>query len=175
MKVRESLESDKESISSLYKSAFDPSEAEAVSELAIDLLEDKTALPILSLVVEKDGEIVGHIIFSAVSIAGADGVSAYILSPLAVAEVAQKSGLGTRLINKGLETLKERGGEIVLVYGDPEYYRRTGFVAGHKLKPPHQLSYPEESWMAKELVENTLATVQGLVQCAASLNSPEHW
>ena len=57
----------------------------------------------------------------------------------------QASGIGIQLINKVLETLKERGAEIVLVYGDPNYYMRTGFKAGHNLKPPHKLSYPEEA------------------------------
>ena len=94
---------------------------------------------------------------------------------MAVARFSQKTGIGTQLINRGLEILKERGAEIVLVYGDPKYYMRTGFKAGHKLKPPHKLKYPEEAWMARELVEGSLAKTQGMVQCASSLNSPELW
>ncbi len=175
MKIRESVEDDKESIRKVHQNAFDQSEAEVVSQLAIDLLEDETALPILSLVAEQDNEIIGNIIFSSVNIAGADGVSAYILAPLAVTKSAQRNGIGTLLINKGLETLKERGAEMVFVYGDPNYYMRTGFKAGHNLKPPHKLQYPEEAWMAQELVEGMLARTQGVVQCASSLNSLEHW
>ena len=87
----------------------------------------------------------------------------------------KKKGIGTLLINKGLEILKERGAEIVLVYGDPNYYMRTGFKAGHKLKPPYKLEYPEEAWMAKEIVEGILTTTQGTVRCAKSLSSPEYW
>jgi predicted N-acetyltransferase YhbS len=175
VKIRESLENDKDSIRKVHLNAFGQSEGEIVSQLAIDLLGDKTALPILSLVAEQDSEIIGNIIFSSVNIEGVEGVSAYILAPLAVAGFAQKSGIGTQLINNGLETLKERGAGIVLVYGDPEYYMRTGFKADHNLKPPHKLKYPEEAWMAQELVEGSLATTQGMVQCASSLNSPELW
>ena len=175
MKIRESVENDKKSIRKVHQNAFDQSEGEVVSQLAIDLLEDKTTLPILSLVAELDNEIIGNIIFSSVSIKGAEGISAYILAPLAVTSVAQKSGIGTQLINKGLETLKARGAEIVLVYGDPSYYLRTGFKAGHNLKPPHKLQYPEEAWMAQELVEGILSKTQGMVQCASSLDSPELW
>jgi len=175
VKIRESVENDKKRIRKVHQNAFDQSEGEAVSQLAIDLLEDKTALPILSLVAEQDNEIIGNIIFSSVSIEGVEGVSAYILAPLAVTRFAQGSGIGIQLINKGLETLKERGAEIVLVYGDPNYYMRTGFKAGHNLKPPHKLKYPEEAWMAQELVESILTKTQGIVQCASSLNSPEHW
>jgi len=175
MKIRESVESDKKSIRKVYQNAFDQSEGETVSKLAIDLLEDKTALPILSLVAERDNEIIGNVIFSSVNIERVEGVSAYILAPLAVKSFAQRSGIGTLLINKGLKTLKERGAKIVLVYGDPNYYMRTGFKADHNLKPPHKLKYPEEAWMAQELEENILTKTQGMVRCALSLNSPEHW
>ncbi len=175
MKIRESVENDKTSIRKVHLNAFDQSEGETVSQLAIDLLEDKTALPILSLVAEQDNEIIGNVIFSSVDIEGVEGVSACILAPLAVARFAQRSGVGTLLINKGLETLKERGAEIVLVYGDPDYYMRTGFKPGHNLKPPHKLQYPEEAWMAQELVESILEKTQGKVRCALPLNSPDLW
>ena len=175
MKIRESLENDKESIRKVHQNAFGQSEGETVSQLAIDLLDDKTALPILSLVAEQDNEIIGNVIFSSVNIEGVEGVSAYILAPLAVTSFAQRSGIGTQLIKNGLETLKERGAEIVLVYGDPIYYMRTGFKAEHNLKPPHKLEYPEEAWMAQELVENILTKMHGTVRCATSLSSPGYW
>jgi putative acetyltransferase len=175
VEIRESVENDKMLIRKVHQNAFDQPEGEAVSQLSIDLLEDRTALPILSLVAEQDNEIIGNIIFSSVSIEGVEGVSAYILAPLAVTKPVQGNGIGTLLINKGLETLKEHGAEIVLVYGDPDYYMRTGFKAGHNLKPPHELKYPEEAWMAQELVENILTKTQGKVRCALSLNSPEYW
>ena len=175
MKIRESVENDKNSIRKLHQNAFDESEEETVSQLAIDLLEDKTAQPILSLVAEQDNEIIGNVIFSSVSIDGAEGVLAYILAPLAVTRLMQRRGIGTQLINKGLEILKERGAKIVLVYGDPNYYMRTGFKADHNLKPPHKLKYPEEAWMAQELVQGILSKTQGRVQCASFLNSPEYW
>lgn len=175
MKIRESVENDKKFIRKVQQDAFDQSEGEAVAQLAIDLLEDKTALPILSLVAEQDDEIIGSVIFSSVNIEGAEGVSAYILAPLAVLRFVQRRGIGTQLITKGLEILKERGAEIVLVYGDPKYYMRTGFKAGHKLNPPHKLQYPDEAWMAQELVDGILSKTKGMVQCATSLYSPEYW
>ena len=175
MEIRESIDDDKKFIRKVHQNAFGQSEGDSVSQLAIDLLEDKTARPILSLVAEQDDEIIGNIIFSSVNIEGAEGISAYILAPLAVTRSAQRKGAGTLLIKKGLETLKERGAEIVLVYGAPDYYMRTGFKAGHKLKPPHKLTYPEEAWMAQELVENILIKTQGTVRCALSLNLPEYW
>ena len=175
MKIRESVENDKMCIRKVHQNAFGQPEGESVSQLAINLLEDKTAFPILSLVAEHDSEITGNVIFSSAKIEGADKVSTYILAPLAVSMHDQRTGIGTRLINKGLDTLKERGAEIVLVYGDPNYYIRAGFKSGHNLKPPQKLSYPIEAWMAQGLKENILTETQGMVKCALSLNSPEYW
>lgn len=174
MHIRESTESDKNFIRQVQKEAFGEAEGESVSQLAIDLLEDKTALPILSLVAEIDNCVVGHVIFSSVKIVGAQVTGAYILAPLAVANALHGSGIGTALINRGLGILGERNAEFVLVLGDPQYYSRTGFRAGHGLKPPHELEYPE-AWMAQELRDGALSAIQGTVQCADSLNSPEHW
>lgn len=88
MKIRESVENDENSIRKVHQNAFDQSEGEGVSQLAIDLLEEKTAQPILSLVAERDNEIIGNIIFSSVGIEGVEGISAYILAPLAVIKFA---------------------------------------------------------------------------------------
>jgi predicted N-acetyltransferase YhbS len=175
MKIRESIQDDKESIRKLHMNAFGAPEGEIVSQLAVNLLEDETALPMLSFVAEQDNEIIGNVIFSSVTIDGAESVSSYILAPLAVAQSSQGQGTGTLLINRGLETLKQRGAGIVLVYGDPDYYTRTGFRSGHNLKPPHKLQYPEEAWMAQEFVEGMLTKTHGTVRCAHSLDSPEYW
>lgn len=175
IQIRESKNQDKCQIKALHLQAFDKSEAEIVAQLAIDLLEDETAKPVLSLVAEDDGEIVGNIIFSSIKAEGAERGSAYILAPLAVAKEFHGCGIGTQLINQGLQALRERGAEIVLVLGDPNYYSRTGFKAGHRIKPPYKLGYPPEAWMAQELVKGALEKAQGKIQCAKCLNSPELW
>ena len=175
VRIRESVKSDKDTIRIVHQNAFGELEGDTVSQLAIALLECKTAQPVLSLVAEQNNQLIGNAIFSPVSIEGFKEVSAYILAPLAVLKDYQGKGVGTKLINKGLEILKDRGAEIVLVYGDPKYYVHTGFRAGHNLRPPHKLTYPKEAWMAQELKEGVLAKTQGTVQCALPLNSPEHW
>jgi predicted N-acetyltransferase YhbS len=174
MQIRESNESDKDRIRKVHQDAFGETEGEVVSQLGIDLLEDKTALPILSLVAEEGNDIVGHIIFSSVKIDGTRSPGAFILAPLGVASGFQGGGIGTDLIRQGLNILRERDAEFVLVLGDPKYYSRTGFTPDHGLKPPHELAYPE-AWMAQELRPGALVTNRGTVQCAVSLNSPEHW
>jgi putative acetyltransferase len=80
----------------------------------------------ISLVAEIDGQVVGHIAFSPVTIS--DGSTGwYGLGPVSVLPEYQKQGIGKSLINKGLSMLKELGGEGCTLVGDPSYYKRFGF------------------------------------------------
>jgi len=80
----------------------------------------------ISLVAEIDGQVVGHIAFSPVTIS--DGSADwYGLGPVSVLPEYQKQGIGKSLINKGLSMLKELGGEGCALVGDPNYYKRFGF------------------------------------------------
>lgn len=154
MQIRESTENDKDAILRIHQDAFGGGEGESVSRLAIDLLEDKTAMPLLSLVAEEESTIVGHIIFTSVSVGGSATSNAYILAPLAVINNQQSRGIGTALITQGLKVLRERNADFVLVLGEPDYYSRTGFEASHSISPPYELEYPE-AWMAQELKERS--------------------
>lgn len=175
MQIRVSTNNDIDFILAVHQEAFGEPEGETVSQLTIDLLKDKTALPVLSFVAEHDNQIVGNVIFSSVTIEGATReISAYIMAPLAVSKKSQGKGIGTKLIKRGLNELKKCGAEVILVLGDPNYYSRTGFKAAHNLKPPYELEYPE-AWMAQELREGILCKTQGIVKCAVSLSSPKHW
>ncbi len=174
MNIRGSKTEDINSIQQVHENAFGESEGAVVAKLACEILQDKTAKPLLSLVAEDGTGIIGNIIFSSVKISGHDEVTTNILAPLAVIKKHQKQGLGTKLINHGLETLKKRGIEIVLVLGDPNYYSRTGFKAEHNIEPPYKLEYPE-AWQALELKSGAIKKIKGIAQCANSLNSSELW
>lgn len=175
MKIRESTSQDHSFIRKAHKNAFGQSAGAIVSQLAIDLLIDKTALPILSLVAEINNKIVGNIIFSTVKIEGCkDNISAYILAPLAVIKEYQGKGIGQSLIKHGLGILQAQGTELVFVLGVPDYYSRTGFEPATRyiLNSPYELDYPE-AWMALEIKPGALNKAEGVVSCASSLDSPE--
>src|SRR5437899_584220 len=77
---------------------------------------------IASLVAVQDGEIVGHIMFSGLSIETDRGVlHAASLAPMAVLPKLQRQGIGSALVRRGLELCRERGKSIVVVVGHPEY------------------------------------------------------
>ena len=69
------------------------------------------------------------------------GISGYILAPLAVSSEHQKQGVGSNLINAGIDMLTKDGVGVLLVYGDPAYYGKFGFKEeiGHSFVPPYTL------------------------------------
>ena len=81
----------------------------------------------ISLVAESDGEMIGHIAFSPVSISGKIS-HFHALGPLAVSPPRQRQGAGQALVRAGLEALRNAGSRGCVVVGDPAYYRRFGFI-----------------------------------------------
>jgi putative acetyltransferase len=115
-----------------------------------------------SLVAEIQERIVGHILFSRMSIetTGAS-VSAAALAPMAVLPEHQRHGIGGHLIRHGLDLLRERGERIVIVVGHPDYYPRFGFSSekARCLESP----FPHDAFMAMELSPGALDGVRGRV------------
>jgi len=80
--------------------------------------------PSLSRVAMTDGSIIGHILFTRVSVNDPGGreVSTAILTPLAVHPDFQSLGTGGQLIGEGLRQLLQAGVDFVFVLGHPSYY-----------------------------------------------------
>lgn len=118
----------------------------------------------VSLVSESGGEVVGHILFSDLPIiSGGHTSAALALAPLAVLPEHQRRGLGSQLVRRGLDICRERGHRIVVVLGEPDFYRRFGFSSelGARLDSP----FPgNASLMALELVEGSLDSASGRVR-----------
>jgi putative acetyltransferase len=118
---------------------------------------------LLSLVAEVDGEIVGHILFSRMTVETERGsIAAVALAPMAVTPGHQRKGVGSALVRRGLEVLRERGERVVLVLGHEHYYPRFGFSVekARDLSSP----FPREAYMAMELAEGELEGVRGTVR-----------
>jgi putative acetyltransferase len=80
----------------------------------------------VSLVAELDGQVVGHVAFSPVTMS--DGTPDwYGLGPVSVLPEYQRQGIGKALIHEGLLRLKSMRARGCCVVGHPEYYRKCGF------------------------------------------------
>jgi putative acetyltransferase len=94
----------------------------------IDALREAGALTISLVAIAADGELVGHIAFSPVRIDGRPG-DWYGLGPVSVAPGLQGRGVGSALILDGLDRLRALSAGGCVLLGDPNYYRRFGFVS----------------------------------------------
>ena len=128
----------------------------------VDRLRKEGAV-ILSLVAEVKKQVVGHILFSRMWIdTPSASLAAVALAPLAVLPRHQRKGIGGALIRGGLESLRDRGEQIVLVLGHPDYYRRFGFSTerARSLATP----FPPDALLAVELSRNALGGIRGKVR-----------
>jgi len=119
----------------------------------------------ISLVAVVDNQVVGHILFTPVSIDDADaGVSATGLAPMAVLPEFQRRGIGSALVTAGLDACRAARHDLAVVLGHPGFYPRFGFVvaADHHLSCEYPA--PREAFMVMELEPGSLARVRGLVR-----------
>ena len=163
----------------VHRQAFGGQKGEVISKLVGSLLEDETAKPVYSLAAIEQDTVIGHVLFTRVTIVGGGkNFSGQILAPLAVLPDWQKRSVGTQLVKTGIEILKKDGVGIIFVLGHPGYYPRCGFtpVGKHGFEAPYTI--PDEysdAWMVQALRPGIIGTERGKVQCADSLNRPEHW
>ena len=121
-KIRPEREEDTSGVRRVLEAAF-PTAAEA------DLVERlrRGAKSVIALAAEDDGEVVGHIVFSPLSLEPLAGAIGLGLGPVAVLPDHEKHGVGRRLVQNGLAACHAWGAGFVTVLGDPEYYGRFGF------------------------------------------------
>ena len=176
MNIRIATTHDGDAIRQLYWSAFPEEENESVATLAVELLAENSALPILSLVAEMEGAVVGHVAFSPLKIDNQAAIQAYILAPLAVRPDVQKQRIGTALVEYGMQKLSAMGVDIIFVYGSPEYYGRFGFSAdtAQGYNAPYPLQYPF-GWQAIAIRDCAAENGPHAMQCVQALCKPSLW
>jgi len=134
-----------------------PDEADLVDRLRAQ------GVVLASFVAEVEGLIVGHILFSRMSIETADySVAAVALAPLAVMPKFQRQGIATLLMAHGLAWLRGGIEQVVFVLGPPDYYQRFGF----SIEKARFIESPfnPKSFMALELTPHALEGIRGTVR-----------
>jgi len=144
--IRLEQESDTDAIRGVNLAAFEtPSEAALV-----DALREQGA-SIVSLVAVDADVVVGHILFSPITVDGQDS-QMLGLAPMAVRPERQRQGIGSALVRAGLEASRGRGAAAVVVVGHAAFYPRFGFVPASRLGLRCEYDVPDEVFMALELV-----------------------
>jgi putative acetyltransferase len=123
-------------------------------------------------VAEEKGRVVGHILFTPTVIdSSGQLIQGMGLAPMAVLPENQKQGIGSQMVRKGLEILRERGCPFVVVVGHPEYYPRFGFELASKYSIRSQWNgIPDEAFMIIIFDYNAMKSVKGVVRYRDEFN-----
>src|SRR5262245_32742527 len=125
----------------------------------------------ISLVAEDDGRIVGHILFSQVTVeAGERDLVGVGLAPVAVVPERQNQRIGSMLVEHGLKRCREEGHPFVVVLGHPDYYPRFGFVLASSFGIKSEYNVADEVFMVMELRECALSGRAGVAKYQPEFN-----
>lgn len=163
IEIRRETEADKAAVFEINAAAF-PTHAEA--KLVETLRE--SADPFLSLVAVEKDEIVGHIVFTPVTLDSFDDLKLMGLAPMAVSPSRQRSGIGTKLVNAGLEHCRELGIGAVVVLGHADYYPRFGFRPASQWDIRSEYDVPDDVFMLMELSSGYLQGYHGTIRYNAA-------
>ena len=167
--IRKETTTDIETIRHINEQAFGQKEEAAI----IDALRSRGAVT-LSLVAISAGHIIGHILFSPVTIeTESSSFAAVALAPMAVLPEYQNKGVGSQLVRGGLEKCRLSGHEMVVVLGHPNYYPRFGFVPAKPKGIECEFEVPEDAWMILEIREGALAGRRGTVKFQPEFHGTE--
>jgi len=152
IEIREERPDDIAAVREVNRRAF---EQEQESNI-VDALRTNGGV-LLSLVATLDDRVVGHIMYSPVSVS--DMRSGVALGPMAVLPEHQRQGIGTRLIEAGNRKIKDAGYSFIIVVGHPEYYPRFGFRPASEYGIKCEWEVPDDVFMVLILDQ---AKMQGL-------------
>lgn len=163
VEIRAETAADKSAVFELYTAAF-PTQAEAK---LVDALR-ATASPYIALVAVEDVSVVGHIMFTPVTLETYDELRLMGLAPMAVAPQRQRRGIGTALVHAGLAKCREQEAAAVVVLGHADYYPRFGFRPASRWGIGSEYDVPDDVFMLLELSPGCLRGFAGTIRYNAA-------
>ena len=177
IQIRETNTHDFDNIMTIEKQAFG---YDKEAKLVAELLVDRSAEPMVSLLAFYKEEAIGHILFTRAYFENQEAQPMmHILAPLAVKPKYQRQGIGGLLIQAGIDKLREKASNLVFVLGHKEYYPKYGFIPNAAM-----LGYPapypilekySDYWMVQTISSKGFKVGTGKIKCSDELNKPEHW
>jgi len=159
IEIRNEEPTDRDIVRHLNLTAFDNGPEAAV----VDKLRT-SCKGYLAFVAVEDGTVVGHILFTPVTVDGSNVVGMG-LAPMAVLPSHQRKGIGSQLVRHGLEHLRQSGCPFVIVLGHPEYYPRFGFEVASRYRLRCQWEgVPDEAFMVAVLDDDALPKAGGVAR-----------
>ncbi|WP_066719603.1 GNAT family N-acetyltransferase [Clostridium sp. Marseille-P299] len=145
-------------------------------ELVHEIRASKYYIPELSFVAMKGDVIVGHFMFSYFPLSKEKNLGNYdkeiivtptvLLAPVAVNADYFRQGIGSIMLNLGIEQVKKRGYIGIQVEGNPKFYNKLGFITSSNYGIYPTTGYPmqhPECLMVQETYEGSLKDIHGYV------------
>lgn len=103
-------------------------------------------------------------------------IQVYMLAPVAVSTEHQGKGIGQNLINYGLDELKNDQINVVVTYGDPSYYSKSGFepLSEKVIQAPLDMSMPV-GWLGQSLSDEPIPVINERPTCVKAFNDSVYW
>jgi putative acetyltransferase len=163
MHIRPERPADAAAVRAVNESAFGSNvEANLVERLRAQ------ASPLVSLVADESGSIVGHILFSPVTLSACPAVKIMGLAPMSVLPGHQRRGIGSALVRAGLQGCTELGFAAVVVLGHATYYPRFGFRPASRFALRSEYDVRDDVFMALELEPGSLSDKAGTIRYHAA-------
>lgn len=145
--IRAEMIEDYSAVREVVAAAFD---SDVQSTLVEDIRRSGQYIPALSLLAERIGRVIGHVMISHAWLEdGMDRRRIATLSPLAVAPADQRAGIGSALVRAVTRAADLRGEPLVVLEGSPAYYGRFGFEPAAR----HGISMTLPTWAPLEAAQ----------------------
>ena len=157
IEIREERFGDVAAIRDVNKRAFGQDQEGDI----VDALRSNGAA-LLSLVATLNDRVVGHIMYSPISVGGE--IMGAALGPMAVLPEHQRQGVGSKLVEAGNRKIKDQGCPFIIVLGHSNYYPRFGFMpaSNHGIKCEWEV--PDDVFMLLVLDQEKMQSVSGLAK-----------
>jgi predicted N-acetyltransferase YhbS len=127
-----------------------------------NLRKSKEFIKELDFVASINKKIVGNIVYAkAKVINNGSEYSVLTFGPLSVLPEYQNNGIGGKLINHTSKLAKEMGFKGIIIYGDPEYYKRFGFIESKRYNITNKDKKYPSALLVLELFLNALDGIEG--------------
>ena len=143
------------------------------------LRRDPDFVPELDLVMERSGELIGHILYMRASITADDGreIPVMTFGPVSIRPDLQRQGLGKRLLDHSMEKAEELGAGALCIEGNIAFYGKSGFVTAVSRGIRYQGEDAQGSApyaLLKELRRGFLDGVTGIYHTPRGYDIDEH-
>ena len=122
-------------------------------------------IPELDLVMEEEGKIIGHVMFSKAEIVLEEGTvfPSWTFGPISIHPDYKRKGYGLKLLNYAIDKAKAMGIGLLQMEGNIDFYRHAGFDLACKLGI-HYHDEPREAevpyFLAQELIPGWLGGIE---------------